>query len=83
MLRPSEREPWTAHRLVQALTESGLADYVVMLPTAHDGVEEIIEAADLSIVYGGEDTVTRYENRSDVLVQGPGRSKMVIGNDYP
>ncbi|WP_027250749.1 aldehyde dehydrogenase family protein [Photobacterium halotolerans] len=83
VLRPSEREPWTAHRLVQALTESGLADYVVMLPTAHDGVEEIIEAADLSIVYGGEDTVTRYENRSDVLVQGPGRSKMVIGNDYP
>ena len=83
VIRPSEREPWTAQRLVQALTESGLADYVVMLPTAHDGVEELIEAADLSIVYGGEETVIRYENRSDVLVQGPGRSKMVIGNDYP
>ncbi|TCN75907.1 aldehyde dehydrogenase family protein [Vibrio crassostreae] len=83
VIRPSEREPWTAQRLVQALTESGLADYVVMLPTPHDGVEEIIEAADLSIVYGGEDTVMRYENRQDILVQGPGRSKMVIGNDYP
>ncbi|MCG7500094.1 aldehyde dehydrogenase family protein [Vibrio sp. Of7-15] len=83
VLRPSDREPYTAQRLINAMSEAGLDEYVAMLPTDHLGVDELVQSADLSIIYGGDALVERYEGRSDVLVQGPGRSKLVIGADYP
>ncbi|WP_156686069.1 aldehyde dehydrogenase family protein [Mycobacterium sp. Marseille-P9652] len=81
-VRPSRREPLTAHRLVHALREAGFgpAD-AVYLPTAHDGADEIIRSADLAMVYGGQDVVDKYAGDPAVIVNGPGRSKICITAD--
>ena len=81
IIKPSEREPFTAQRLVASLRLAGLYDYVAFIPCAHKSVETLVEASDLSLIYGSEATVERYKMSPDVLVQGPGRSKIVVGAD--
>jgi len=81
-VRPSRREPLTAHRLVYALREAGFRpEDVVYLPTDHRGAGEITRAADLAMVYGGQDVVDLYANDPTMLVNGPGRAKIVITAD--
>jgi acyl-CoA reductase-like NAD-dependent aldehyde dehydrogenase len=81
-VRPSRREPFTAHRLVSALREAGFeAGQVAFLPTDHDAADEVLRAADLSIVYGGDDVVRKYAGDRTVLTNGPGRSKIVVTAD--
>ncbi|RSN07997.1 aldehyde dehydrogenase [Streptomyces sp. WAC 05977] len=80
-VRPSRREPFTPYRLVQALRMSGFgAEQVAFLPTDHTVAREFVDTADLALVYGGSDAVARYRDRGDVLVQGPGRSKVLIAD---
>lgn len=79
VVRPSRREPFTPHRLITALREAGFGDdHVVLLPTDHAVADEIIRAADLSMVYGGADVVAKYAADPTVLLQGPGRSKILL-----
>jgi acyl-CoA reductase-like NAD-dependent aldehyde dehydrogenase len=81
-VRPSRREPLTAHRLVNALREAGFRpEDAVYLPTDHSGADEIIRSADLAIVYGGQDVVDRYADDPTVVVNGPGRAKILITAD--
>jgi acyl-CoA reductase-like NAD-dependent aldehyde dehydrogenase len=81
-VRPSRREPLTAHRLVHALREAGFrAEDAVYLPTDHRGADEIIRSADLAMVYGSQDVVDNYANDPTVLVNGPGRAKILITAD--
>jgi acyl-CoA reductase-like NAD-dependent aldehyde dehydrogenase len=81
-VRPSRREPLTAHRLVNALRESGFrAADAVYLPTDHGGADEVIRSADLAMVYGGQDVVDKYANDPAVVVNGPGRAKILITAD--
>jgi acyl-CoA reductase-like NAD-dependent aldehyde dehydrogenase len=81
-VRPSRREPLTAHRLVHALREAGFRpEDAVYLPTDHRGADEITRAADLAMVYGSQDVVDRYANDPTVLVNGPGRAKILITAD--
>lgn len=80
-VRPSRREPLTPHRLVTALWDAGFArDQVVLLPTEYDAADEMIIAADLAMVYGGQDVIEKYGG-VNLLPQGPGRSKMLITSD--
>jgi len=81
LIRPSSREPFTAQRLVCALEQAGLSDYVALVPTDYRGSNALIEESDLSIVYGGDEVAKKYSNDSRVLVQGPGRSKIIVGKD--
>jgi len=81
LVRPSLREPFTAQRLIAALEQAGLGDYVALIPTDHAGAESLIAESDLSIVYGGPELAARYANNPRVLVQGPGRSKLLVGSD--
>jgi Aldehyde dehydrogenase family len=81
VVRPSRREPFTLFRLVTAMHEAGLGDYVALLPCGYDVADKIVELADRAMVYGGQDTVEKYANNPDVLVQGPGRSKVLITAD--
>jgi acyl-CoA reductase-like NAD-dependent aldehyde dehydrogenase len=79
VVRPSRREPFTAHRLISALREAGFGDdHLVLLPTDHVVADEIIRVADLSMVYGGADVVAKYAADPTVLLQGPGRSKFLL-----
>ena len=81
-VRPSRREPLTAHRLVNALRQAGFrAEDAVYLPTDHGGADEIIRSADLAMVYGGQDVADRYANDPAVVVNGPGRTKILITAD--
>jgi acyl-CoA reductase-like NAD-dependent aldehyde dehydrogenase len=78
-IRPSRREPLTAHRLIHALHEAGFrSEDVVYLPTDYAGADEIIRAADLAMVYGGQDVINKYANDPTVFPNGPGRSKILI-----
>ncbi len=78
-VRPSRREPLTGHRLVTALRQAGFRPHdVVYLPTDHAGADEIIASADLAMVYGGQRVVDKYAADPAVIVNGPGRSKIVI-----
>jgi acyl-CoA reductase-like NAD-dependent aldehyde dehydrogenase len=78
-IRPSRREPFTGHRLIHALRQAGFRNEdVVYLPTDYAGADEIIRAADLSMVYGGQDVVDKYAHDPTVFPNGPGRSKILI-----
>ncbi len=78
-VRPSRREPFTAHRVVHALRQAGFrpAD-ALYLPTDHANADSLVRDADLALVYGGRDVVDRYAGDSTVLTNGPGRTKMLI-----
>ncbi|MCV7103115.1 aldehyde dehydrogenase family protein [Mycobacterium palustre] len=81
-LRPSRREPLTGHRLVNALRQAGFrAEDAVYLPTDHGGADGIIRSADLAMVYGGQDVVDKYAGDPSVIVNGPGRAKILITAD--
>jgi acyl-CoA reductase-like NAD-dependent aldehyde dehydrogenase len=78
-VRPSRREPFTAHRLVHALKEAGFRpEDAVYLPTEHRGADEIIRSADLAMVYGNHHVVDKYVNDPTVFVNGPGCTKILI-----
>lgn len=77
-VRPSRREPLTPHRLITALRAAGFGDdHVALLPTDHDAAGELLQGADLGLVYGGDDVVVKYAG-SAVLPQGPGRAKILL-----
>lgn len=81
-LRPSRREPFTGHRVVHALRESGFRDTdAVFLPTDYGGAGELVDGADLAMVYGGQDVVDSYAGDPTVFVNGPGRTKILITAD--
>jgi acyl-CoA reductase-like NAD-dependent aldehyde dehydrogenase len=78
-VRPSRREPFTAHRLIHALRQSGFRDAdALYLPTDHAVAADVIQAADLAMVYGGQDVINRYAQNPNVLTNGPGRTKILI-----
>lgn len=78
-VRPSRREPFTAHRLIHALRQSGFRDGdALYLPTDHTVAAVVVAAADLAMVYGGQDVVDKYAQDLTVLTNGPGRTKILI-----
>ncbi|HZU47883.1 MAG TPA: aldehyde dehydrogenase family protein [Mycobacterium sp.] len=78
-IRPSSREPFTAHRLIHALRDSRFRpEDATYLPTDHGGADEIIRSADLAMVYGDQHLVDTYANDPTVFVNGPGRAKILI-----
>src|SRR6476646_3486947 len=78
-VRPSRREPLTAHRLIHALRQVGFRDAdALYLPTDHAVAACVIQAADLAMVYGGQDVVQKYASDPTVLTNGPGRTKILI-----
>jgi acyl-CoA reductase-like NAD-dependent aldehyde dehydrogenase len=82
-VRPSRREPLTAHRLVMALRLAGFRDVdALYLPTDHAVADELVRAADLALVYGGQDVAARYAADPAVLVNGPGRTKILVTAEH-
>lgn len=78
-VRPSAREPFTPHRLVLALRQAGFRnEHVMLLPAGHSAAADLIRAADLSVLYGGDEVTAKYGGTDKVLAQGPGRSKILI-----
>ncbi|MBB1252304.1 aldehyde dehydrogenase family protein [Streptomyces sp. OF3] len=79
-VRPSAREPFTAHRLVLALREAGFGDdQVVLLPCGHQAADALVRGADLA--YGGDEIIRQYADDPGVLSLQPGRSKILLTAD--
>ncbi|WP_382464783.1 aldehyde dehydrogenase family protein [Streptomyces noursei] len=85
-VRPSRRDPFTAHRLILALRSAGFADEdVLLLPCDHRVADELIRGGDLAMVFGGDDVVDRYTkgwSGTPVLPQGPGRVKLLVTGEW-
>src|ERR1700749_3538063 len=82
-VRPSRREPLTAHRLIHALGQAGFRPHdAVYLPPDPRGADEMIRSADLAMVYGGQDVVDKSAADPTVFVNGPGRAKILITDDH-
>lgn len=82
VVRPSRREPFTAHRVVLALRAAGFRDVdVAYLPTTRAVAGAVLRRADLGLTYGGDDVKAAYEGDPSIRVGGPGRSKTLITRD--
>lgn len=80
LVRPGSKDPFTPRRLFAALLAAGVRpDTLAFLPGDHDMGEHLLSQADLGLVYGGPAAAARFARRSDVLVRGPGRSKVLVG----
>lgn len=82
VLRPSEREPFTAIRLARALLAAGVPESAVhVLPGRRAVGEAIVRGCDRGMVFGGERATTPFDDDSSVETYGPGRSIAVLGRD--
>jgi acyl-CoA reductase-like NAD-dependent aldehyde dehydrogenase len=78
IVRPGTRDPFTPQRLVAALLSAGVEPASLsMLPGGYATGQAMIDAADLSLVFGGDDTIRAYSGDRPVISRGPGRSKLL------
>lgn len=80
VLRPSSKDPFTPLRLLRSLIEAGVDQQrLSYVPCQSDCVSDFVDLCDLSLLYGNREVTNRYAGRDDVLVQGPGQSKVLVG----
>lgn len=77
LLRPSQKDPFTPYRLIKSLLMAGLSeDMVAFLPGTHNIVNAIVDAGDFSLVFGNKATIDRYNNLKNMILRGPGYSRL-------
>jgi acyl-CoA reductase-like NAD-dependent aldehyde dehydrogenase len=82
VLKPGREEPWTPYRIIQAfLTAGAPPEAFSFYPTDHEGSGVILDACGRALIFGDESTVARYASNPAIQVHGPGRSKILIGDD--
>lgn len=82
VIKPGSEEPWTPWRLVQAFLAGGCPPEAFgFYPTTHEGANTIMTGCQRAIIFGDGNTVSRYRNRREINVHGPGFSKVVVGED--
>lgn len=81
-LKPGREEPWTPFRLCQALMAAGLPPAALgFYPSDHAGAAEILLRCGRSMLFGDEATVRPWVADPRVQIHGPGRSKVLFGED--
>lgn len=81
-IKPSRREPFTAHRLALALLAAGLDPAMLaVFPGEHQAGAQLVARADCALVFGGEQALRGLSPRGVVVHRGPGYSKVVAGRD--
>jgi len=82
VLKPGREEPWTPYRIIQAFIAAGVpAEAFGFYPTDHEGAAEILNSCGRAFLFGDENTTARWANNQAVQIHGPGRSKIIIGED--
>lgn len=82
VLRPSDRDPFTAIRLGKALLEAGVPESAVhVLPGDRSLGETICNTADHAMAFGAEEAVGGFGGDSNVETYGPGESVAILGRD--
>jgi len=81
-LKPGREEPWTPMRIARALIAAGLpAEAFSLYPTDHEGAGTLIDGCQRTLVFGSEQTTSRYVGDPRIEIHGPGRSKVLIADD--
>jgi hypothetical protein len=81
-IRPSRREPFSTARFLGCLVEAGWpAERLGMYPTRHEGLVACVDVADRAVVFGGPELPKALDRRHHVKVQGPGRTRALIGRE--
>ncbi len=84
VVRPGSEDPFTAARLWAALMEAGFPPgRVAVAPGPHGSLQALADLADRTVLYGGDDVVRRFAGNPRVLVNGPGRSKVLADLTEP
>ncbi|MFN3651077.1 MAG: aldehyde dehydrogenase family protein [Armatimonadota bacterium] len=82
VLKPGREEPWTPYRVIQAFIAAGAPpEAFSFYPTDHEGSGAVMDTCGRALIFGDESTVQRYAGNPGVQVHGPGRSKVLIGDD--
>lgn len=82
VLRPSDRDPFTAVRLARALLAAGIPDAAIhVLPGTRDVGDTVVRSADHGMCFGDEGTVAVFRDRPTVETYGPGNSVAVVARD--
>jgi len=81
-LKPGREEPWTAYRIIEALTAAGVArEAFGFYPTDHAGAGELLRSVDRSMIFGDVSTTKPWKGDPRVEIHGPGFSKIILGDD--
>jgi acyl-CoA reductase-like NAD-dependent aldehyde dehydrogenase len=81
-LKPGREEPWTPFRVCQALLAAGLPPAALgFYPGDHAAAAEILLRCGRSLLFGDEATVRPWAADPRVQIHGPGRSKVLFGED--
>jgi acyl-CoA reductase-like NAD-dependent aldehyde dehydrogenase len=68
--------------VIQAFIAAGCPEEAFSFyPTDHEGSAAVMEGCGRALIFGDESTVQRYAGNPGVQVHGPGRSKILIGED--
>lgn len=82
VLKPGREEPWTPYRIIQAMITAGIPKEAFgFYPTDHEGAGEILKQCNRALLFGDENTTARWANNPGIQIHGPGRSKILIGED--
>ncbi|MCW8132472.1 MAG: aldehyde dehydrogenase [Planctomycetota bacterium] len=82
VLKPGREEPWTPWRIIQAFIAAGCpGEAFGFYPTDHEGADTILRTCGKALIFGDEGTTAKYAANPNIQVHGPGRSKLIIGED--
>jgi acyl-CoA reductase-like NAD-dependent aldehyde dehydrogenase len=82
VLRPSDREPFTAVRLARRLLAAGIPDAALhVLPCERAVGTRVPRAADHGMAFGAEAAMAPFRDEPHVHTYGPGRSVAVVARD--
>ncbi len=82
VLKPGREDPWTPFRIAQAFIAAGCPrEAFGIYPTGHAGANEILLRCGRSLLFGGGATVEPWQRDPRVSIHGPGRSKVILGED--
>lgn len=82
VLRPSDRDPFTAIRLARSLLDAGLPQGAIhVLPGDRSVGETVCNEADHAMAFGGEDAVGQYRDDPSVETYGPGNSVAIVARE--
>lgn len=82
ILKPGREEPWTPMRIIQAFLAAGMPKEAFgFYPTDHEGAATILQSSGRALLFGDEGTTRQYADNPSINLHGPGRSKILIGDD--
>ena len=82
VLKPGREEPWTPLRVARAMIAAGIpAEAFSLYPTDHDGAGTVLDACGRVLLFGDQRVTDKYKGDPSVEIHGPGRSKVLLGDD--